>query len=221
MRSDQRTEPYPLETFDVKVTCIDTTDRLDVRLLVKRSEHRETRVRVLMVKKNEIKNVTFDILNLHRYTQCIIIAVVVHYVLIICRQYDMRIGLHHYQCVQDGEPLYGVVREMLGRISFPSRHIVRIQPKTSRWNVHLIRHKKTLTYLVDDKFAINIADVSEHSFDVKTGESAEFDMRMETKAVHAEVEVRFSNSEPAFLCDCFGLGTCHIAGGSVTSIMIS
>ena len=106
------------------------------------------------------------------------------------RQHDVRIGLHHYQCVQDGEPLYGVVKEMLGKISFPSRHKVKIHPKTYRWNIHLIRHKKKLTYPLDDKFAFTIADVSEHTFDVKSAEeSVEFDMRMETKATHAEVEV--------------------------------
>ena len=96
--------------------------------------------------------------------------------------------------MQDGEPLYGVVKEMLGKISFPSRHKVKIQPKTFRWNIHLIRHKKKLMYPLDDKFALAIADVSEHTFDVKTARESEvFDMRMETKATHAEVEVSKQN----------------------------
>ena len=68
MRSKQKIhKPYLVETFDVKVNCIDEGDRLDVRLLVKRKDHGETKLGVLMVKKNEIKDVTFDILNLHRY----------------------------------------------------------------------------------------------------------------------------------------------------------
>lgn len=83
---------------------------------------------------------------------------------------------------------------MVGKISFLPRHKVEIQPKTSRWNVHLIRHKKKLTYPLDDKFALTIAEVSDHIFDVKSAsDSEEFDMRMETKATHAEVEVSTQN----------------------------
>ena len=68
MRSKQKIrKPYLVETFDVKVNCIDEGDRLDVRLLVQRKDHGETKLGVLMVKKNEIKDVTFDILNLQRY----------------------------------------------------------------------------------------------------------------------------------------------------------
>ena len=67
VRSDQSSKPYYLETFDVKLTCTgDPGDRLDIRLLVETAAERP-HVRVLMVKKNEIKNATFDILNLHRY----------------------------------------------------------------------------------------------------------------------------------------------------------
>ena len=101
----------------------------------------------------------------------------------------MRIGLHHYECVNDGEPLYGFVREVVGRIAFPSRHRVRFQPKTSRWNVHLIRHKRKTTYIMDEGFAVTVATVSEHLFDVKPDEAVEFDLRMDTKETHAEVEV--------------------------------
>ena len=55
-----------METFDVKLTCTgDPEDRLDIRLLVETAAE-QPQVRVLMVKRNEIKNVTFDILNLHR-----------------------------------------------------------------------------------------------------------------------------------------------------------
>ena len=75
---------------------------------------------------------------------------------------------------------------MISRITYPSRHVVRIQPKTSRWNVHLIRHKKKMTYILDESFAITIATVSEHSFDVQKDEAVTFDMREEG---HAEVEV--------------------------------
>ena len=76
VHSELRRQPsYYLETFDVKVTSIgrvggreeDTSTRLDVRLLVRRSDDGQTNLSVLMVKKNEIKDVTFDIMNLHRY----------------------------------------------------------------------------------------------------------------------------------------------------------
>ena len=38
-------------------------------------------------------------------------------------------------------------------------------------------------------FAVTVATVSEHSFDAKNDEAVEFDMRMEAKETHAEVEV--------------------------------
>ena len=76
VHSELRRQPsYYLETFDVKVTSIGRVGgreedvRLDVRLLVRKSERddRKTNIQVLMVKKNEIKDVTFDTMNLHRY----------------------------------------------------------------------------------------------------------------------------------------------------------
>ena len=109
-----------------------------------------------------------------------------------CRQHDVRIVLHHFQNVimKEGEPLYAVVREAVSRIAFPSRHRVRFQPRTSRWNVNLIRHKQKTTYIMDGGgFAVTVATVSEHSFDAKNDEAVEFDMRMEAKKTHAEVEV--------------------------------
>ena len=78
----------------------------------------------------------------------------------------------------------------MGRIVFLPRNKVRIQPKTERWNVHLIRHKKKIAYLLEESYAITISDVSEHLFDVKKGEGVEFDMRMEANNTHVEVEVR-------------------------------
>ena len=196
VRPGDRSSAHALEIFDVKVTSIGVRGeegaRLNVSLLVKRSDDGTTRLKVLMVKKNETKNVTFDTLNLHRYiivwyglglTLIILYLVIPKY----CRQHDVRIGLHHYECVQDGDPLYAVVREMVGRISFPSRNKARIQPKKARWNIHLIRHKKKLTYMLDDSFAVTISDISELSFDVRKGEGVEFDMRMDN--THVEVEV--------------------------------
>ena len=66
-----RCSSYSIETFDVKVTTIaevggEKGTRLDVRLLIKRGQDGSTSLRVLLVKKNEIKDVTFDILNFHR-----------------------------------------------------------------------------------------------------------------------------------------------------------
>ena len=102
----------------------------------------------------------------------------------------MCIGLHHYKCVEEGDPIFGIVREMVGRMAFPSRHRVRFQPRSSRWSVQLIRHKQKTTYIMDGGgFAVTVATVSEHSFDAKNDEAVEFDMRMEAKETHAEVEV--------------------------------
>ena len=100
----------------------------------------------------------------------------------------MRIGLDHFEHVQEADPLQDVVRELMGKISFPSRHMVRIQPKTAHWNVHIIRHKKKFTSMIDDSFAFNVAEISEHNFDNRNEEEfVEFDMM--TRNVHMEVEV--------------------------------
>jgi hypothetical protein len=182
----RRSPSYPLETFDVKLTSIGSVGggegetRLDIRLLVRKSDDGRTGVEVALVKKNEIKDVTFDILNIHR-------------------KHDVRIGLHHYKCVEEGEPIFGIVREMVGRMAFPSRHRVRFQPRSSRWSVHLIRHKQKTTYIMDGGgFAVTVATVSEHSFDAKNDEAVEFDMRMEAKETHAEVELHNLAWEYAF-----------------------
>ena len=75
------------------------------------------------------------------------------------------------------------------KISFPSRHKVRFQPNTDRWNIHLIRHKKKNTYPMKSKYAITITDLSEHTFNAEMGEWAEFDMQSKPEHVHTEVEV--------------------------------
>ena len=51
----------------MKVTAIEEGARLNVCLMVKRSDDGTPDLEVMMVKKNGTKNVTFDILNLHRY----------------------------------------------------------------------------------------------------------------------------------------------------------
>ena len=62
-----------LETFDVKVTSVgsgrseEEGTRLDVRLHVKRRDNGQIELHLLLVKKDEIRDVTFDIVNLHRY----------------------------------------------------------------------------------------------------------------------------------------------------------
>ena len=63
---------YPLEMFDVSVTCIgniggEEGTRLNIRLLVKKGDDGSNSLKVLLVKKNEIKDEIFNILNLHRY----------------------------------------------------------------------------------------------------------------------------------------------------------
>ena len=93
--------------------------------------------------------------------------------------------------MKEGDPLYAVVREVVSRIVFPSRHKVRFQPRTSLWNAHLIRHKQNRTYVMDEGFAVTVATVAEHSFDARTDEAVEFDMRMEAKETHAEVQVSY------------------------------
>jgi hypothetical protein len=181
----KRSPSYPLETFDVKLTSIESVGgerqtRLDIRLLVTKSDDGRPGLKVALVKKNEIKDVTFDILNIHR-------------------KHDVRIGLHHYKCVEEGEALFSIVREMVGRIAFPSRHRVRFQPRASQWSVHLIRHKRKTTYIMDGGgFAVTVATVSEHSFDATKDEAVEFDMRMEAKETHTEVELHNLAWECAF-----------------------
>jgi hypothetical protein len=171
---------YALETFDVKVTTIEGKRRLDVRLLVKRGDSGIGSCKVLLVKNNETKDVTFDILNLHR-------------------QHDFRISLQHYKCLEEGEPPYVIVMEMVARIAFPSRYKVCFLLRTSRWRVHLIRHKQKTTYIMDDGgFAVTVATVSEHSFDGKKDRDVEFDMRMEANKTHTEVELHNLAWECAF-----------------------
>lgn len=82
--SHHSSSAHDLEIFDVKLTTIGVRGaegaRLTVSLLVKRSDDGTTRLKVLMVKKNETKNSTFDTLCLHRYYYIIVILeiVIVH-----------------------------------------------------------------------------------------------------------------------------------------------
>ena len=67
----RRCPSHSLETFDVKLTSIQSIggegeSRLDIRLLVRRRDDGHTSLKVALVKRNEIKDVTFDILNIHR-----------------------------------------------------------------------------------------------------------------------------------------------------------
>ena len=55
----------------MKLTSIESVGgerqtRLDIRLLVTKSDDGRPGLKVALVKKNEIKDVTFDILNIHR-----------------------------------------------------------------------------------------------------------------------------------------------------------
>ena len=74
MRASLRQRPsFPLETLDVTLLCIGGPEegtRLDIRLLVKKGDDGSTSLKVLLVKKNEIKDEIFNILNLHRYNTC-------------------------------------------------------------------------------------------------------------------------------------------------------
>ena len=98
----------------------------------------------------------------------------------------MRIGLYNYEYVTEGEPLHAVVREMVGTLSFPARHLIHLQPKTARWNIHVVRYKKKTTYVLDDRFAATVCSMSEHRCDVEKGRVFELDLRTEQ---HTQVEV--------------------------------
>ena len=102
------------------------------------------------------------------------------------RQYDIRIGLYNYEYVTEGEPLHAVVREMVGTLSFPARHLVQFKPKMARWNIHVLRCKRKTTFQLDDRFAATVNCMSEHTFDVEKGQVIELDLKMEQ---HTEVEV--------------------------------
>ena len=84
------------------------------------------------------------------------------------------------------KPLHAVVREMVGTLSFPARHLVQFKPKMARWNVHVLRCKRKTTFLLDDRFAATVNCMSEHTFDVEKGQVIELDLKMEQ---HTEVEV--------------------------------
>ena len=83
------------------------------------------------------------------------------------RKYDVRIGLYNYEYVTEGEPLHAVVREMVGTLSFPARHLVQFKPKMARWNIHVLRCKRKTTFQLDDRFATTVTSMSEHTFDVE------------------------------------------------------
>ena len=102
------------------------------------------------------------------------------------RQYDIRIGLYNYEYVTEGEPLHAVVREMVGTLSFPARHLVQFKPKMARWNIHVLRCKRKTTFLLDDRFTATVNCMSEHTFDVEKGQVIELDLKMEQ---HTQVEV--------------------------------
>ena len=61
-------EGYGLETFNVQLTTTYAREetKLDACLLVKKNDDGNINLEVLMVTKNDIKDATFNILNLHR-----------------------------------------------------------------------------------------------------------------------------------------------------------
>ena len=103
-----------------------------------------------------------------------------------CRPYDLGVHFHHYECVCDGEPLNHIVKELMDSISFPSRDRVKFRSNTSHWSVNHVQHKQNRTYLSDGRWAITIADVSEHTIADGSSEWTELQMKHVT---HTEVAV--------------------------------
>jgi hypothetical protein len=173
---------HSIEVFDVKgdFACgargLEGGTRLDIRLVLQRSVKGQAGLQVVMVRRNEAKEIGFDVLHLER-------------------QYDIRIGLYNYEYVTEGEPLHAVVREMVGTLSFPARHLVQFKPKMARWNIHVLRCKRKTTFLLDDRFAATVNCMSEHTFDVEKGQVIELDLKMEQ---HTEVELHNLAWECAF-----------------------
>ena len=112
------------------------------------------------------------------------------------RPYDLDVQFHHYECVYRGEPLNCIVKELMGSISFPSRDRVKFRSKTSGWSIGHIQHKQNRTYLSDGKWAITIADVSEHAIDDGSSEWTELEMKHVTRT---EVAVS-KNSGSVYIC---------------------
>ena len=89
--------------------------------------------------------------------------------------------------MHDGDPLYETIQKMVRTISFPTCNKVVFIARTGDWNVHLIRHKKKQTYMIDARHAVTIASLAEHKFNCKRGKKAWFDISSPSE--HSEVEV--------------------------------
>ena len=83
------------------------------------------------------------------------------------------------------DPLHAVVREMVGTLSFPA-HNLKIRPKMARWNIHSARYKRKTTFLLDDRYAVTVTSMSEHTFDVEKGQAVVLDLGV---GRHTQVEV--------------------------------
>jgi hypothetical protein len=163
LNDEERRDSFSLETLDVRLTCISGTgDKLDICLMVKSEDGKPTGCEVLKVKKNEVMSSSFQVKCFHR-------------------PYDLDVQFHHYECVYGGEPLNHTVKELMGSISFPSRDRVKFRSKTSGWSITHIQHKQNRTYLSDGKWAITIADVSEHAIDDGSSEWTELEMKRVTR----------------------------------------
>ena len=101
----------------------------------------------------------------------------------------MQIALHHYEYIRDGHSLYWIVRNVVRTLNafITSPYNALFDARTDDWNIHLIRHKKKKTYMIDTRHAVTIASVTEHKFNCKRGQRAWFNMN--SRNGHAEVEV--------------------------------
>lgn len=99
------------------------------------------------------------------------------------RKHDFRVCLQYYKCVDEREPLYKFVDDVVSQMTF-SPHILKFQSNTKQWNIPFIRHKLITTYDVGRGFAITVAKVAEWN---KDESPPVFDT---TKDNHTEVEVK-------------------------------
>ena len=94
-------------------------------------------------------------------------------------------------------PLYDIVERFRQSIS-ASASTVCFPVRTDDWNIHLVRHKKERTFVLEDKkYAVTVVDIKEHTFYDNYKESErkrtiQAKMSIDDVQYHSEVEVSCS-----------------------------
>lgn len=110
------------------------------------------------------------------------------------RSHDFRISLHDCEVVGVNSPLHSIVEQFWQSFTFDaSEQSVYFLVRASDWNVHLVRHKKEHTFIVEDNYAVIVADIREYkfygNFVGKMGEIEILPEEIDNAQYHSEVEV--------------------------------